>query len=102
MPRSLAECDDLIEARAVRFVRLHVAGRQPIPNAAKRQAHVRRRDRALDLLIAAVEERDEAFVRFEQTMARWRIASERATRAAATRRRNYPRHVAERNRAGAR
>jgi hypothetical protein len=91
-PRPLAECDALIEARAVRFVRLHVAGRRPIPYSERREANVRRRDRALGLLIEAVEERDASFAAFTQTMDRWRVNSERATRAAETRRRNYPRH----------
>jgi hypothetical protein len=86
--RPLAECGALIEERAIRLVRLHVAGRKPIADGAKRQAHVKRRDRAFDLLIAAVAEYDEARSIFNAKMDLWRARSAAGMKAAATRRRN--------------
>jgi len=47
----------LIEARAVRFVRLHVAGRSRMSYQQATQNRVQR-DRALNLLVDAVELRD--------------------------------------------
>jgi hypothetical protein len=78
--RCLADCDALIEARAVRLVRIHLAGRTEIPDRAKRNKHNRQHDRAFDLLIAAVEERDRAFEAHEKRMEQWRKRSAAATK----------------------
>lgn len=56
--RSIVGWDRLIEHRATKLVRLHLQGRKPIPDRAKRAKLNRSRDRAMDLLIGAVEGRD--------------------------------------------
>jgi hypothetical protein len=65
MPRSLQECDALIEMRAVQLVRIHLAGRKPMADPA---GHNRKRDQAFDRLIAAVEERDRQRARYERNL----------------------------------
>jgi hypothetical protein len=78
--RPLAECYDLIEVRAIRLVRLHVAGREPMSSAAARRNR-EQRDKAFDRLVAAVEERDRAAMAHEERCVF-------RSKAAATRRRN--------------
>ncbi len=85
--RPLAECYDLIQVRAIRLVRLHVAGRDRMSWEAARTNQVQR-DRALNSLIDAVEERDRAAMAHEKRMEQWRKRSAAAMRAVSTRRRN--------------
>lgn len=64
--RTLAQWDELVEARATRLVRAHVRGRKPIADVRKRRALHHERDRLFDLLIAAVEGRDRARARIDR------------------------------------
>lgn len=66
--RTLSELDDLVDVRATRFVRLHLACRRPVSRARVRLAA--KRDRALDLLVAAVELRDRENERLLAAIAR--------------------------------
>jgi hypothetical protein len=58
-----------IENRAIKLVRIHVAGRKPISDRKKRHEMHVRRDKAFDQLVTAVEGYDRACVIAEARMA---------------------------------
>lgn len=84
--RPPAYCDQLVRDRAVRLVRLHVAGREAIPDKAAREKLNTRRDRAFDLLIAAVEECERSWQLHDERMDAYRRRAEAGRKAWRTRR----------------
>jgi hypothetical protein len=65
---TLSDLDTLVEVRATRFVRLHIACRRRVSRARVRLAA--KRDLALALLVAAVELRDREHERISAAIAR--------------------------------